>query len=233
MITLSSARGVGRTGISLRKEDLGMLKIDDFSVVKTRYNPIDSTIEDWRERLTSDFVQLVGRIVCVGSGKEDAMNLKRCIIIARPSKKNQTKKYDDGILTWYDCYKLIQTIPSFEINKEIVFCDFNSKVSMLEEDRTLDEQCPHLKSSIKEVSKESLHNEILSHINLGTQIILKNSSVGTINFYAKKVKTLTKEFLDFLKTEYSFKDDQIVVNWGDNSSYLFSGKNQKAIIQEI
>ena len=104
---------------------------------------------------------------------------------------------------------------------------------MLEEDSTLDEQCPHLKSSIKEVSKESLHNEILSHINLGTQIILKNSSVGTINFYAKKVKTLTKEFLDFLKTEYSFKDDQIVVNWGDNSSYLFSGKNQKAIIQEI
>ena len=56
---------------------------------------------------------------------------------------------------------------------------------------------------------------------------LENSSVGSIDLYAKKVKTLTKELLDFLKTEYSFKDAGITVNWGDNSSYLFSSKGQK------
>jgi len=59
---------------------------------------------------------------------------------------------------------------------------------------------------------------------------LENSSVGSIDLYAKKVKTLTKELLDFLKTEYSFQDDEITVNWGDNSSYLFSSKGQKNLL---
>ena len=73
-LTLSLARGIGRTSLSLRKKDFGMLRIDDFGVVKTRYNPIDSTIEEWVERLASDFVQLVGRIGCVSDRKKRSRN---------------------------------------------------------------------------------------------------------------------------------------------------------------
>ena len=79
-------------------------------------------IGGWKERLSSDFVLLVVRIACVVDGKEiQGVHLKWCIRITRSSKKKQSKKNDDGILTWFDCYKMIETIFSFKINKEIIF----------------------------------------------------------------------------------------------------------------
>ena len=61
---------------------------------------------------------------------------------------------------------MIQTVPSFQINEEIVFGDFDNKVSMGEEDLTLNEKCSYLKRAIKEITRENLYSEILSKVNI-------------------------------------------------------------------
>ena len=62
---------------------------------------------------------------------------------------------------------------------------------------------------------------------------IEYTSIGNIQYYAERVKILTKEFFNCLKTKYSFQESQIVVNWEDNSRYLFSSKNRKAILIEL
>ena len=46
LIKLSPFRGIGRTGVSLKDKDLGMLRIKDLSIVKSGYNPITNVIKN-------------------------------------------------------------------------------------------------------------------------------------------------------------------------------------------
>jgi len=57
----------------------------------------------------------------------------------RASKKKQEKDNDSGTLTWLDGVKFFNQIPSIEINKTIIFCSFNSKVSIKEDDTVLNQ----------------------------------------------------------------------------------------------
>ena len=115
--------------------------------------------------MQSSFTQLAGRISCVGSENEGSPN---CIaIIARVSKKKQKTEEDFGRFTWIDCLKLFDAIP-FKINEKIVFCSYDAKTSMKEDDVTL--SSPENKKiyyyRIEEVSSDRSFDKIFNHLEM-------------------------------------------------------------------
>ena len=93
LITFTSSRGVGKTGVSLKGKELAMWRFDDFNVVEGCFNPINNTIEPWLTRLQSDFTKLSGRIACTGDSiKNNLKSPKRVAIIGRASQKKKTGK---------------------------------------------------------------------------------------------------------------------------------------------
>lgn len=142
-----------------------------------RYDPIYG-VEPWRKRFDSDSVQLSGRIACLGRNI-DHTNLRRCAILARASKQSEQKtELDNGIVTWLDCLNLFLKIPSIQVSQQIVFCSYNSQNS-IKDDLTFQKN-PAYHSRIKQVNKDLLLNEILSHLNLSSSEMKEDENAEEI-----------------------------------------------------
>ena len=174
LVTLTSSRGVAKTGISLSDKDVGMWRFDEFTSVEGRFNPHNQSVEPWRIRMRSGFTQLAGRIA--NPGKNDKDIPKRVAVVARASKRKQQTQEDQGIFTWVNCLNLLEKIPSIKINEKIIFCSYNAKISMKKEDPTL--AVPRVKKlyndRITEVNPDQLIHAIFNH--LGKKIQIKNKS---------------------------------------------------------
>ena len=260
LVTLTSSRGVGKTGISLRDKSIGMWRFDELTSVEGRFNPCNQIIEPWRGRIKSDFTQLGGRIACIGDGSKK--DKRRIAIIARASRKKQNLEEDGGIFTWLDCLELFEAIPSIKINKNILFCSYNSKTSMKTEDPTLliPKNRELYYNRIEEVNPDQLLHKIFDHL-LGEKSIMpkgmkqKEKKLKISNPMPKPVEIssilsgsvkncvrysigLTEQFLDELCLEYGLNKKYISVRFKDNASHLFSTlrfesiKNKLKILDE-
>ena len=256
LLTLTSSRGVGKTGISLEDKSIGMWRFDELTSVEGRFNPCKQIIEPWRDRIKSDFTQLGGRIACVGDGSKK--NQKRIAIIARASKKKQKLEKDGGIFTWLDCLELLEAIPSIKVNKNILFCSYNSKTSMKTEDPTL--LIPKNKelyyNRIEEVNPDQLLHKIFDHL-LGEKSIIpkkqkekkekklkisnpmpkpgeiSSTLSGSVKNCVRYSIGLTEQFLDELYLEYGLNKKYISVRFKDNASHLFSTLKFESIKNKV
>ena len=162
LVTLTSFRGVAKTGISLSDKDIGMRRFVEFNSGEGRFESLSKDVEPGRTLRKRDFTQLAERIANPG---ENGDVPKRVAVIVRASKRKQQTEKDQGIFTWLDCLTLLEDIPSIEINEKIIFCSYNSKTSMKKEDPTL--AIPEIKKlyndRIVEVNYDQLIHAICDH----------------------------------------------------------------------
>lgn len=233
LVTLTSSRGIARTGISLKEKNLGLYRFDDLKPVTVRYDP-NYRVEPWRKRFDSDFVQLSGRIACLGRDI-DSKNLRRCAILARASKQSEQKPgVDDGIITWLDCLNLFIKIPSIEVSEQIIFCSYDDKNS-IEDDPTFQKN-PAYQSRIKQVNKDSLLDEILFHLNLSSPEIKEDENSEVL--IQKGVDTISLYLCNFLKQiekEYNIGKDEfnISIIWSTNFCHFLSGLTCSSILKNL
>jgi hypothetical protein len=102
IITMTSGRGVARTGVSLNSKSVGIYRFDDLLPVQERYSPVNRSVEDWIEPFKSDFTQLAGRIACLGN--DPTFNKNRCVILARGSKISEGTEQVD----WLRCLSFLR-----------------------------------------------------------------------------------------------------------------------------
>ena len=240
LITFTSSRGVSKTGVSLKEKELAMWRFDDFSVVEARYNPIENTVEPWRTQLNSDFTQLSGRIACTGNTTRDNFkNPKRVAILARATKKKQETENDSGTLSWLDGVQIFYKIPSIKVNEKIIFCSFNSNVSIKEDDSVLNQ--PENKEKyydrIKEVASDDLLDEIFKHLqhvqpsveNSVTNNILSSSIRKCIKLTFKSLEKLLNEII----SDYKLSRKDFSITWKDNASYALSTSSQTGLLEKL
>lgn len=234
LVTLTSSCGIARTGISLREKNVGLYRFDDLKPVTVRYDPTNG-VEPWRKRFNSDFVQLSGRIACLGQNV-DKDNLKRCAILARATRQASQTTEDSGIVTWLDCLLLFLKIPSIEVSEQIVFCSYN-KENFIKDDLTFQKN-PAYHSRIKQVNKDSLLDEILFHLNLSSFEMRENEEVTNDIAVQKGVEIISlhlRNFLEKIEREYGIDTNKfnISVIWSTNSSHLFSGLTISSILKNL
>ena len=237
LITFTSSRGVSKTGVSLKEKELAMWRFDDFSVVESRYNPIENTVEPWRTQLNSDFTQLSGRIACTGNTTKDNLkNPKRVAILARATKKKQETENDSGTLTWLDGVQIFYKIPSIKMNEKIIFCSFNSNVSIKKDDSVLNQPKNKEKyyDRIKEVASDNLLDEIFKHL----QPSVENSITNDIpsSSIRKSIKLTLKsleKLLNEITSDYKLSRKDFSITWKDNASYALSSSSQTGLLKKL
>jgi len=237
LITFTSSRGVSKTGVSLKEKELAMWRFDDFSVVESRYNPIENTVEPWRTQLNSDFTQLSGRIACTGNTTKDNLkNPKRVAILARATKKKQETENDSGTLTWLDGVQIFYKIPSIKMNEKIIFCSFNSNVSIKKDDSVLNQPKNKEKyyDRIKEVASDNLLDEIFKHL----QPSVENSITNDIpsSSIRKSIKLTFKsleKLLNEITSDYKLSRKDFSITWKDNASYALSSSSQTGLLKKL
>jgi len=243
LITFTSSRGVSKTGVSLKEKELAMWRFDDFSVVEARYNPIENAVEPWRTQLNSDFTQLSGRIACTGNTtKDNFKNPKRVAILARATKKKQETENDSGTLSWLDGVQIFYKIPSIKINEKIIFCSFNSDVSIKEDDNVLNQPENREKyyDRIKEVASDDLLDEIfkhLQHVQPSVENSVTNNIVSSNKESIRKCIKLTFKSLEKLLNEiisdYKLSRKDFSITWKDNASYALSTSSQTSLLKKL
>ena len=211
LITLTSSRGVARTGVSLKEKNVALYRFDDLKPVSVRFNPFSSNsrVEPWRKRFDSDFQQLAGRIGCLGESPPDIITT-RCAILARASRCNESNsKTDDGIVTWLDCIKLFEKIPSIKISKNIVFCSYNSKISI--KDDVVYKENELYRDRFIEINKDELVIEMLKHVNLigSEERQSKTSEEDVIKLVENLVLSTLNRLLKKMNEDFLIKPDQI------------------------
>ena len=215
-----------------------MWRFDHFSVVDARYNPFENSIEPWRAPLESDFTQLSGRIACTGNTtKEGLKNPKRVAMLSRAAKKKQETEHDSGTLTWLDGVQIFHRIPSIKVNEKLIFCSFNSKVSIKEDDTILNE--PENKEKyyhrIKEVAADNLLEEIFEHLQPKAKNVpnitdnVFNSNARIRNCIKLTFEGLQK-LLDEINSDYKLSRGDFSITWKDNASYSLSTSSYKSLL---
>lgn len=236
LITFTSSRGVSKTGVSLKEKELAMWRFDDFSVVEARYNPIENTIEPWRTQLNSDFTQLSGRIACTGNTtKDNFKNPKRVAILARATKKKQETENDSGTLTWLDGVQIFYKIPSIKVNEKIIFCSFNSKVSIKEDDSVLNQPENREKyyDRIKEVASDDLLDEIFKHLQHVQPSVTNDIPSSNIRKCIKLTFKSLEKLLNEIISDYKLSRKDFSITWKDNASYALSTSSQTGLLEKL
>ena len=238
LITFTSSRGVSKTGVSLKEKELAMWRFDDFSVVEARYNPIENTVEPWRTQLQSDFTQLSGRIACTGNTTKDKFkNPKRVAVLARATKKKQETENDSGTLSWLDGVQIFYKIPSIKVNEKIIFCSFNSNVSIKEDDSVLNQ--PENKKKyhhrIKEVASDNLLGEIFKHLQprVENNITNNNRPSSSIRKCIKSTFKSLEKLFDEISSDYKLSRKNFSITWKDNASYALSTSSQTGLLEKL
>jgi len=237
LITLTSSRGVARTGVSLKEKNVALYRFDDLKPVSVRFNPFSSNsrVEPWRKRFDSDFQQLAGRIGCLGESPPDIITT-RCAILARASRCNESNsKTDDGIVTWLDCITLFEKIPSIKISKNIVFCSYNSKISI--KDDVVYKENELYRDRFIEINKDELVIEMLKHVNLigSEERQSKTSEEDVIKLGENLVLSTLNRLLKKMNEDFLIKPDQIQVNiiWSTNHNHFLSGLSFQPLIKKL
>ncbi len=242
LITLTSSRGVAKTGVSLKEKNVALYRFDDLRPVTVRYNPVEGSVEPWRSRFNSDFLQLAGRVACLGesSPTQGDLSLRRCAILARASKYAESSSgEDDGLVTWKDCIELFEKIPSIKTAQDIVFFSYDPKTS-IKDDPTYKKN-PSYHSRFKEISKDQLITEILCHVGLmDSQSSVANASESEedlINSGVDLVLSKVVILLKRLKIEYGISDSgslvTISVIWSTNANHFLSGLSTESLFKKL
>lgn len=240
IITLTSSRGVAKTGLSLKSTSVGIDRFDDLLPVQSRYSTINKYVEYWRQPFKSDFTQLAGRIACLGSDPSE--NNKRCVILARASKITDGPEQID----WLQCLNIFESIPSINISN-VYFTSYNAKTSIKHD--PVYENSGSFKDKIIELTKNEFIQNMLEHLN----IMKVNDNVKEINdngkvknthiadspivtandedlffHFENKIRTETENLVNKVK-QNGLKNIKII--WSTNSSHLFGCSNDKTIIK--
>ena len=248
IITLTSSRGIAKTGLSLKSTSVGIYRFDDLLPVQSRYSTITKTPENWECIFDSDFTQLAGRIACLGS--DPLENNKRCVILARANRISDSPDQID----WLRCLKLFKNIPSINI-ANVYFTSFNAENSI--KDDPVYENSGEFKDMITELTKNEFIENMLEHLDIINDKNIrddkndkndknknknknknnenKNDKSNDVNvtlkkkfaYYENKIKIETKSFIKKLK-ERKLKNVKII--WSTNNSHLFGCSNDDAII---
>jgi len=237
LIMLTSSRGVAKSGISMGNKNVGLYRFDNLQPVTIRYDPVCGTVEPWRSRFNSDFLQLSGRIACLRNAEKPS-GLQRCAILARAAKQSEATNEDDGVVSWSDCMNLFAQIPSIEISREIIYCSYKSESSIKADSTYKKNSLYH--SRFKEVNKDSVINEILSHIqilSLETQEdrIQNENDSQLIEKGVNIILSCLNNLLRTIKEEYAIDEKQFKINiiWSTNFTHFLSGLSKDSIIKSF
>lgn len=161
--------------------------------------------------------------------------------MARATKKKQETENDSGTLTWLDGVQIFYQIPSIKVNEKIIFCSFNSNVSIKEDDSVLNQ--PENKKKyydrIKEVASNNLLEEIFKHLqpsvenNITNNIPTNNIPSSSIRKCIKLTFKSLEKLFDEISSDYKLSRKDFSITWKDNASYALSTSSQTGLLEKL
>tara|TARA_B110000027_G_scaffold122090_1_gene136785 strand:+ start:64 stop:711 length:648 start_codon:yes stop_codon:yes gene_type:complete len=122
------------------------------------------------------------------------------------------------------------------MNEKIIFCSFNSNVSIKKDDSVLNQPKNKEKyyDRIKEVASDNLLDEIFKHL----QPSVENSITNDIpsSSIRKSIKLTFKsleKLLNEITSDYKLSRKDFSITWKDNASYALSSSSQTGLLKKL